>query len=59
MKLSIAAAVAILTLTSLCAGARDAQEPSFSNGFELEGGIVAPIEIDHGGSRPRRHSRPR
>lgn len=49
MKLSIAAAVAILTLTSLCAGARDAQEPSFSNGFELEGGIVAPIEIDHGG----------
>jgi len=49
MKLSLAAAVAIATLTSICAGAREAQEPSFSNGFELEGGLVAPNEIDHGG----------
>ena len=49
MKLSLAATVAIFTLTSICAGAREAQEPSFSNGFELEGGLVAPNEIDHGG----------
>jgi hypothetical protein len=49
MNPALAATVAIIALTSLCASAREAQDPSFSNGFELEGGLVAPIEIDHGG----------
>ena len=41
-----------LILTALIAsgtGATDPQPPSFYNGFEVEGGLIAPNEIDHGG----------
>ena len=39
-------------LTALIAGgtnAAPAQPPTFYNGFEVEGGLIAPNEIDHGG----------
>ena len=40
----------ILTvLLASLAVATDAQPPSFYNGFEVEGGLIAPNEIDHGG----------
>ena len=43
-------AVLILTTSIVSgAGATDAQPPSFYNGFEVEGGLIAPNEIDHGG----------
>lgn len=31
------------------AGAQTGEKPSFYNGFKVEGGLIAPNEIDHGG----------
>jgi len=44
-----AAALLLMTLIASGAGARDAQPPSFYNGFDVEDGLIAPNEIDHGG----------
>ena len=41
--------ILLLCLLGVCAGAAAAEEPSFYNGFEVEGGLIAPNEIDHGG----------
>jgi hypothetical protein len=49
MRNPIQATLAIIALIGLCAGVRAGEEPSYSNGFDLEGGLVAPNEIDHGG----------
>ncbi len=39
----------LLSLSGLCAGAAAQEAPSFFNGFDVEGGLIAPNEIDHGG----------
>ena len=39
----------LFTLLGLCTGAASQEPPSFYNGFEVEGGLIAPNEIDHGG----------
>ncbi|MCB1703063.1 MAG: DUF3179 domain-containing protein [Pseudomonadales bacterium] len=39
----------LLCLMGACTGAAAAEEPSFFNDFNVEGGLIAPIEIDHGG----------
>ena len=39
----------LLSLLGLSAGAAGQEEPSFYNGFDVEGGLIAPNEIDHGG----------
>ena len=39
----------LLSLSGLCAGAAAQEAPSFYNGFDVEGGLIAPNEIDHGG----------
>ena len=44
-----AAALLLMTLIASAASARDAQPPSFYNGFDVEDGLIAPSEIDHGG----------
>jgi len=36
-------------IPGICAGAPVPQTPSFTNGFNVEGGLIAPNEIDHGG----------
>lgn len=38
-----------LSLLGMCGAASVAQEPSFYNDFDVEGGLIAPNEIDHGG----------
>ena len=42
-------ALLAMSLFGLCAGAASQEEPSFYNGFDVEGGLIAPNEIDHGG----------
>ena len=49
MKSTLAATLAIALLLGTCGVARAGEKPSYSNGFDLEGGLVAPNEIDHGG----------
>ena len=46
-KLTITACLSLLPLVS--AIALEAQEPSYFNGFNVENGLIAPIDIDHGG----------
>ena len=41
--------LAILVLVALSLPAAAAEPPSYFNGFEVENGIIDPIEIDHGG----------
>lgn len=45
----LAAALLLMTLIASAASARDAQPPTFYNGFDVEDGLIAPNEIDHGG----------
>jgi hypothetical protein len=42
-------AVSLTLLPRLSAMALEAQEPSYFNGFNVENGLIAPVEIDHGG----------
>ena len=46
-KLTIAVSLALLPILS--AMALEAQEPSYFNGFNVENGLIAPVDIDHGG----------
>ncbi len=39
----------LFALLGLCTSAASQEAPSFYNGFEVEGGLIAPNEIDHGG----------
>jgi ribosomal protein S27AE len=39
----------LLALLGVYAGAVEPEPPTFYNGFEVEGGLIAPNEIDHGG----------
>lgn len=41
--------LAILALVALSMRAAAGEPPSFFNGFEVENGLIDPVEIDHGG----------
>jgi len=41
--------LAILALVALSTRAAAGEPPSFFNGFEVENGLIDPVEIDHGG----------
>ncbi|MEE4143379.1 MAG: DUF3179 domain-containing protein [Halieaceae bacterium] len=49
MRDSLPRTLLLLSLLGLCAGAVSQEPPSFYNGFDVEGGLIAPNEIDHGG----------
>lgn len=49
MKNFLPGTLLLLSLLGLSAGAAGQEEPSFYNGFDVEGGLIAPNEIDHGG----------
>lgn len=38
-----------LSLLGFCVAVTAGEEPSYSNGFDIEGGLITPNEIDHGG----------
>lgn len=47
--LSALTTTAVLTLLPLINPALAGEEPSYFNGFEVENGLIDPVEIDHGG----------
>ncbi len=49
MKKFLPAALILASLVAPGVSAQIAQAPSFYNGFEVEDGLIATNEIDHGG----------